>query len=111
MDPFQGLADFVLGKLKQSAIALWLKFLFEILFSAIVSFLLICGVTLVSSKNGALAIGTGMITAAVVMTVVFRKETSRLTRGMFVVLPELEANKELTTDLETIVKSDKEESS
>ena len=25
MDPFQGLADFVLGRLKQSAVALWLK--------------------------------------------------------------------------------------
>jgi ABC-type multidrug transport system permease subunit len=107
MDPFQGLADFVLGKLKQSAIALWLRFLFEILFSAIVSFLLIAGSVLVSSRSWALAVGSGAITAAVVMTVVFRKETSRLTRGMFVVLPALEANKELTTDLQTIQKPEK----
>jgi hypothetical protein len=107
MDPFQGLADFVLGKLKQSAIALWLRFLFEILFSAIVSFLLVWGSVLVSSRNWALAAGSGAITAAVVMTVVFRKETSRLTRGMFVVLPALEANKELNTDLQTIEKPEK----
>jgi ABC-type multidrug transport system permease subunit len=107
MDPFQGLADFVLGKLKQSAIALWLKFLFEILFSASVSFLLIFGSALVTSRNWALAVGSGAITAAVVMTVVFRKETSRLTRGMLVVLPALEAEKELATDLQTIQKPEK----
>jgi ABC-type multidrug transport system permease subunit len=107
VDPFQGLADFVLGKLKQSAITLWLKFLFEILFSAAVSFLLIFGSVLVTSRNWALAVGSGAITSAVVMTVVFRKETSRLTRGMFVVLPALEASKELDTDLQTIQKPEK----
>lgn len=107
MDPFQGLADFVLGKLKQSAIALWLRFLFEIVFSGGVSFLLVFGSVLVSSRNWALAAGSGAITAAVVMTAVFRKESSRLTRGMFVVLPALEANKELETDLQTIQKPEK----
>ena len=107
MDPFQGLADFVLGKLKQSAIALWLRFLFEIVFSATVSFLLTSGSVLVASRSWPLAVGSGAITAAVVMTVVFRKETSRLTRGMFVVLPALEANQELQTDLQTIQKPEK----
>jgi ABC-type multidrug transport system permease subunit len=104
MDPFQGLADFILGRLKQSAIALWLKFLFEIAFSATVSFLLIAGSVLVSSRNWALAAGSGAITAAVVMTVIFRKESSRLTRGMFVVLPALEADQELNSNLQTIQK-------
>jgi hypothetical protein len=42
------------------------------------------------------------------MTIVFRKETSRLTKGMFVALPELEAVKELATDTQTIQKPDKE---
>jgi hypothetical protein len=108
VDPFQGLASLILGKLKDSTIALWWKFLFELLFSAVVAFLIVCGVTLVSSDSWKFAIGTGMVTAAVCMTVVFRKETSRLTKGMFVVLPELEANKELSTDLQTIQKPDQE---
>jgi hypothetical protein len=107
MDPFQGLATFVLGRLKDSTIALWWKFLFEISFSAGASFLLIFGSVLISSRNWALAVGSGAITSSVVMAVVFRKETSRLTRGMFVVLPELEANKELQTDLQTIQKPEK----
>lgn len=108
MDPIAGLADFILGRLKQSATALWFKFLFELVFSAVVSFLIVCGGALVSADRWQFAIGAGMITAAVVMTVVFRKESSRLTRGMFVVLPELEANKELNTDLQTIQKPDSE---
>lgn len=106
MDPFQGLASLILGKLKDSTIALWWKFLFELLFSGAVSFLLVCGVTLVSSKSWAIAAGTGMLTSAVCMTVVFRKESSRLTKGMLVVLPELEAVKEVETDLQTIQKSE-----
>lgn len=104
MDPFQALATFVLGRLQQSAIALWLRFLFEILFSGCVSFLLIAGTTLVTSKSWAIAIGTGMATAAVVMTAVFRKESSRLTKGMFVVLPQLEAQQEIATNTITIEK-------
>jgi len=108
MDPFQGLATFALGWLKRTAIAEWSKFLFELAFSAAVSFLLICGVTLVSSEEWTLAVGSGMITAAVCMTVLFRKESSRLTKGMLVVLPQLEANKELEADLQTIQKPDKE---
>jgi len=111
MDPFQGLASLILGKLKDSTIALWWKFLFELVFSAVVSFLIICGSVLVTSEEYTLAIGSGMITAAVVMTVVFRKETSRLTKGMLVVLPALEANKELNTDLQTIQKSEQEKKS
>ena len=109
MDPFQGLAALILGKLKESLIGLWLKFLFEMAFSGLVSFLLVWGSVLVSTRNWALAAGSGGITAAVCMTVLFRKEASRLTRGMLVVLPQLEASKELTTDLLTIQKSEKEQ--
>ena len=108
IDPFAGLATFILGRLKESLIGAWMRFLFEMAFSGVVSFLLVWGSVLVSTRNWALAAGSGGITAAVCMTALFRKETSRLTRGMLVVLPELEANKELTTDLLTIQKSDKE---
>jgi ABC-type multidrug transport system permease subunit len=107
MDPFQGLANLALGWLKRTAIAEWSKFLFEILFSAVVSFLIICGTMLVSSRNWPVSVGSGMFVAGVAMTVLFRKESSRLTRGMLVVLPQLEANKEIETDLQTIQKKEK----
>jgi hypothetical protein len=107
MDPFQGLATFVLGRLKDSTIALWWKFLFELAFSGIGSFLLICGLGLVAGGRPAVCIGSGMIAAVVSMVYLFRKESSRLTKGMIVVLPSIEADKELATDFETIQKAEK----
>jgi len=108
VDPFGALATFVLGRLKDSAVAQWWKFLFEIVFSGVVSYLTICGAALLGGGNESVSKGAGMLGAAVCMTVVFRKETSRLTKGMFVALPELEAEKELVTDVQTIQKSDQE---
>lgn len=104
MDPFQGLASFILGKMKDSTVGLWWKLIFEMVFSGVVSFLTVCGSLLASGVRYSVAIGTGMVTAAVALTYLFRKETSRLTKGMLVVLPSLEANKELNTDLQSIQK-------
>ena len=39
MNPFDALATFVLGKIKEGIWAQWLRFLFELGFSAIASFL------------------------------------------------------------------------
>jgi hypothetical protein len=102
MNPFGALAEFVLGKMKQSAMALWLKLLFTMGFSAIVSFLFTCGTVLVSTKSYALAFGGGMIVAAMSMTVLFRR--SPLTKGLMVVLPAEESLKELETNFQTIQK-------
>jgi uncharacterized protein (TIGR04206 family) len=106
MNPFEGLATFVLGWMKQTAMAAWFKFLFELAFSAVVSFLFVCGSVLIASENWPLAVGSGMIAAAVAVTALFRKEQSRLTRGLLVVLPEGEAAKEIQTDLQTITKKE-----
>jgi hypothetical protein len=108
MDPFAGLADFILGKLKQSAAALWFRFLFELAFSAIGSFLFVCGTMLISTRVMTFSVGSGMVASAISMTYLFRKEASRLTRGMLVVLPAQESAAELKTDIQTIQKSDKE---
>jgi hypothetical protein len=43
MDPLGALAEFVLGKMKQSAMAQWAKLLFTMGFSAMVSFLFVWG--------------------------------------------------------------------
>lgn len=103
MDPLGALADFVLGKLKQSAMALWLKLLFTMAFSAAVSFLFVCGTALALAQPWAFAVGSGMVMAAMAMTVLFRR--SALTKGLMVVLPGSEAAKEIETDFQTIEKS------
>lgn len=104
MNPFDALATFVLGKIREGVWAAWLKFLFELGFSAVVSFLFVAGATLVSTRSGILAIGYGMIMAALALTVLFRRERNQLTKGMMVVLPATEAQKELETDFQTIEK-------
>ena len=108
MNPFTGLAEFVLGWMKQTAIAQWCKFLFELAFSAIVSFLFGCGTLLFGKAPVGVAVGFGMIWAAMAMTYLFRRETSRLTKGMLVALPGEEAEKELAASFQTIQKPDQE---
>ena len=108
MNPFDAIASFVFDKIKEGIWAAWLKFLFELSFSAIVSFLFITGSVLVSGQPAGVAIGSGMIVASLALTVLFRRESSKLTRGMLVVLPEAEAAKEIATDFQTIQKSDQE---
>jgi len=97
VNPFDALADFVLGKIKEGLYAQWLKFLFELVFSAVVSFLFSSGSMLADGHPN-----FGMIWAAMAMTYLFRRETSRLTKGMLVALPGEEAEKELAANFQTI---------
>ena len=106
--------------MKESLISAWLKFLFQLCFSAVVSFLFTCGTILATAQSitpkdtdpaiiADLAIGSGMVMAAIVLTALFRRESSRLTKGMLVVLPAAESAKEIETDLQTIQKSSDKE--
>lgn len=104
MDPLNALATFVLGRIKEGVWAQWLKFLFELGFSAVVSFLFVCGTVLASTRSASVAIGSGMVMAAIAMTTLFRREKDKLTRGMLVVLPSAEATQEIATDLQSIQK-------
>jgi hypothetical protein len=107
MNPFDALATFVLGRIEQGVWAQWLKFLFELSFSAAVSFLFICGSVLATTRSPSLAIGSGMVMAAISMVTLFRREKSKLTKGMLIVLPSAEAAQEIVTDLQTIQKPEK----
>ncbi len=125
MDPLNDLATFVLGRIKQGMWAEWLRFLFELAFSGVVSFLTgfsgslaACGVTLLSGKAPSLtpawalviALGAGAGWAAISLTKKFRQASDKLTKGMSVVLPGAEAALELTNEFstQTITKTDKE---
>ena len=104
MNPFDALANFGLGILKQQVIQGWCKLIFTIAFSGGVTFVFICGTVLVSPPHSwAIAVGSGQMLAAVCMTAVFR--ASPLTKGLLVVLPSAEAAKEIETDLQTIQRS------
>jgi hypothetical protein len=106
MNPFSGLAEFVLGWMKQSQTAKWLKFLFELGFSAVASFLFSCGTLLLAGKPTGVSIGFGMLWAAMAMVYLFRRERSRLTAGMIIALPGDEAAKEIEAGFQVIQKSE-----
>jgi len=102
MNPFDGLAHYLLGRLEQKIIQAWTRFLFQMAFSAVVSFLFTCGTVMVSTKSVIVGVGSGMVMTAIVLTVFFR--TSKLTAGMQAVLPSEEAAQELLTGIQTITK-------
>jgi len=78
----------------------WARLLFTMTFSSTVSFLTVCGSSLTAHRPLYEAIGSGMISAAVMATVLFRR--SELTKGMLVALPEKEAEAEIKTDTQVI---------
>jgi len=124
MDPLNALATFVLGRLKDSLVGQWLKFLFELLFSGAVSFLYgfsvsiaACGASLLSGKSAltpawslVIALGAGAGWAAIALTKKFRQASDKLTKGMSIVLPAAEAAEEFANQFstQTITKADKE---
>ncbi len=108
INPFDSIAKFFLGVLEQKTVQNWLKLLFELIASGLFTFLFICGGALGACVVAKVApaycwisaVGSGMVSAAISMTVVFRR--SPLTKGMLLVLPSAEAAKGLATDLQTI---------
>ena len=102
MNPFDGLAKYLLGRLEQKILQAWARFLFQMAFSAFVSFCFVCGSVMLKTRSVILGIGSGLVIVAIVLTVFFR--TSKLTAGMIAVLPSAEAAEELATGIQVITK-------
>lgn len=100
MNPFDAIGNIFLGWMRDKILAHWLNLIFELVWSGILSFLFVCGSALAAKVLTGVAIGSGMVTAAICMTIVFRR--SPLTKNLLLVLPSQEALKELATDTETI---------
>jgi hypothetical protein len=119
MNPFEGLAKFALGLIEQKTLQNWLKLLFEMIASGILTFMLTCGVFLIGSKlwaiyfpdfntgiavvpegDWALSIGLGLVTSAMMVIAVFRR--SPLSKGLMLVLPSWEAAAEIAANIQEI---------
>lgn len=96
MNPFDGLAKYLLGRLEQKILQGWLRLIFQMAFSGLVSFLFVAGSVMLSTKSVITGIGSGMVISAMAMMVLFRRMPQ--TAGMTVVLPGEEAAKEIITD-------------
>jgi hypothetical protein len=122
MDPLNDLLSFVLGRLKQTAIAQWAKLLFQIVVSMVGSYELSFGLAIggmaASNAKGAthfepammivLAKGAASVMSSLVLVYLIRSEQSKLLRGMTFIFPSAEATLELATDFEKLQKSDPE---
>lgn len=100
MNPFDGLAKYLLGRLEQKILQSWARFLFQMAFSAFVSFCFTCGTVMLATRSVLSGIASGLVMVAIVLSVFFR--TSKLTAGMIAVLPSAEAAEEIATGLQTI---------
>jgi len=89
VDPF----GWIVELRKQTRIFEWCSLLFQMGFSALVTFLSVCGASLMGGAQTEWAVGSGMASTAVVLAVFFGR--SELTRGMLFVRPMAEAQKEL----------------
>jgi hypothetical protein len=80
----------------------WSKLIYMQVFSGVTSFLTMCGGALSAHRPTWEAVGVGMVSAAVGMTIIFRR--SQLTKGMTVALPAKEAEAELDANEQVIAK-------
>ena len=80
----------------------WVTLLTSLGFSTLVSFLFACGSALMAGQSKPFSIGSGMVSAAVMATVLWRR--SPLTKGTTVALPEKEAEVEIQTGTQVITK-------
>jgi hypothetical protein len=104
MDPFGALANLILGKLKEGLWASWLRFLFELGFSATIGFLGTAGGLLMAGKPIPVAIGTGMVTAAACMLYLFLRESAKLTKNMLIAIPAAQWEEENSENIKLIQK-------
>jgi hypothetical protein len=103
MNPFDGLAKYLLGRLEQRILQNWARLIFQMGFSAVVSFLFTCGTVMLATRSALTGIGSGMVVASMSMMVLFRRTPQ--TAGMTVVLPGAEAEKEINTDWQISTKT------
>ena len=90
-DVFEGLADLIIGKIKEGIWARWIKFIFELVISGGGSFLLTHGAVLLKTHSWMWAFGSAEIAAVLCVIALCRRESTRLLKGMFFVLPAEEA--------------------
>jgi hypothetical protein len=129
MNPFDGIAKFALGLIEKKILQAWVRLLFSMLGSGALTFMLVCGGSLIGVKTLVLifgpgvaaalptslpagdwgfSLGLGMVISALMMVVVFRRDP--LSKGIMLVLPSWEAAAELATDIQVIDKTQEKKS-
>lgn len=102
MTPWDAVGNVIVGIYKEKKAQRWVTLIFQMSLSACVTFSFVCGSSLIASRSFAVGIGSGMVSAAIVVVYFFRR--SDLTKGMMLVAPSEEAVKEMDSNLQVIQK-------
>ncbi len=115
------IAKLILGLIEKKILQGWIRLLFSMVGSGVLTFMLVCGGSLIGGNvlsllfgtavDGALpaslpsgdwgfSIGLGLVISALMIVAVFRRDP--LSRGILFVLPSWEAAAEMATNTETI---------
>ena len=100
MDPFQGVASFVLGWMKQTAMAKWLRLLFEMATGALVTLCFFTGTVTLSSGSLTVGFATGLVAVSLVLLAQFKM--SPLTKGLTLAVPLRIADEALAQRVELV---------
>jgi len=116
LDPSSAIVGFIWDKIKEGVWLECIRFLFELIFSAVVSFLYgfsatvaLCGAAILAGAptdltpawTFVLALGSGAGWAAISATKEFRAAPDKIKKGLLVVLPEAEAAEEFAAQFQT----------
>lgn len=96
-DPFAAIADIIVGWHKAGQLEGWLKLLFSVSYSFVISFCTASGASLVAGGSGKASLGYGLLSGAAMSFVSFQNASSKLTKGITVVVPQ-----ETITDRNTV---------
>lgn len=102
MNPLDALASLLVGIYKARKVQQSARELFQMVFSAVATFLVVAGAGMSSTGEAVRSIGAGLLFAGVVLVYFFRRAS--FTKGMMAVLPESEAADEMKTDFQVIQK-------
>jgi len=102
-------AEFILGKMKQSMISMYLKAIFAMTASGIITFLFVCGSALVGDAPWPKAIGAGMLSSSLVIVGAFL--ATDLAKKVALILPKILVAQQKLQGLEEVKKEKKDEAS
>jgi hypothetical protein len=96
------IGNFIWDEIKKGIWAQWLKFLFVLVFSAVVSYLTVDGYLLAKGGEELIARGTAYLAAAGALTLCFLVNGARLMKGMTAIIPNQEVIATLETEFQQI---------
>jgi hypothetical protein len=111
MDPFTGIASYFLGRLEQKVFQAWIRLIFQMGISALITGCLTWGTAgaaaIYATHSASIGLAIGFCAALVMISVVLGNyiRTAPETKGMRFVFPSSEAALELGAELQTITRS------